>query len=188
MQQRQKNRSTLLRFFLVFYVFGSILGSCTLFDLNGRLAAAFVSSSLFNGATTSMKTGDKSDHDDGDGLKKSNTPQSESVVVVSETGAIEPSNDAGPIPLLLPAGDESNENVTSIKLGETISFAELGPIILNTDGTTRRIDNWNALTKQEQETTWRRIQKRNAERREKLLSEQEKQKEVEKSINQSNPE
>ena len=73
-------------------------------------------------------------------------------------------------------------------MGETISFPELGPIILNTDGTTRRIVNWDTLTKQEQEMSWRMIQKRNAERREKLLSEQEKQKEVEKSINQSNPE
>ena len=166
----------------------SIMGSCTLFDLNGRLAAAFVSSSSFNGATTSMKAGDKSDHDDGDGLTKSLTPQSESVVVVSETEANEPSNDAGPIPLLLPAVDDSNKNGKSIKLGETISFPELGPIILNTDGTTRRIVNWDTLTKQEQEMSWRMIQKRNAERREKLLSEQDKQKEVEKPINQSNPE
>jgi predicted Fe-S protein YdhL (DUF1289 family) len=44
----------------------------------------------------------------------------------------------------------------------------LGPIIINTDGTTRRIDNWDTLSEREKETTWRRIKKRNAERREML--------------------
>lgn len=44
----------------------------------------------------------------------------------------------------------------------------LGPIIINTDGTTRRIDDWDTLSEREKETTWRRIKKRNAERREML--------------------
>jgi hypothetical protein len=105
--------------------------------------------------------------------------------IVTESGTIEPTNDSTPVPLLLPPSEGSGENITSIKLGETISFAELGPIILNKDGTTRRIDNWKEMTKEEQESTWRIIRKRNAERREQLLLEQEKQKEEEKSSNNS---
>jgi hypothetical protein len=39
-------------------------------------------------------------------------------------------------------------------------------------GTTRRIDNWDTLTKQEQEVSWRRISKRNEARRKVLLEKQ----------------
>lgn len=60
-----------------------------------------------------------------------------------------------------------------IKLGETIRFEEFGPIIINTDGTTRSIENWDQLTEREQEVTWRRISKRNEERRKILLEKQE---------------
>jgi hypothetical protein len=63
-------------------------------------------------------------------------------------------------------------NLRSIKLGETISFEEMGPVIINADGTTRRIDNWDQLTEQEKETAWRRISKRNEQRRQKLLEQQ----------------
>jgi predicted Fe-S protein YdhL (DUF1289 family) len=48
----------------------------------------------------------------------------------------------------------------------------MGPVIINTDGTTRRISNWNELSEQEREVSWRRIAKRNEERREKLLEAQ----------------
>lgn len=50
------------------------------------------------------------------------------------------------------------------RLGETLSLDELGPIIINADGTTRRIHNWNQLSKWEQERTLVRIAKRNQER------------------------
>ena len=164
------------------FVFGPFFGLNTMSDMSGRtgnisVATAFVSSSSVNGDTASMKGKGPSDTDELDHA------------AISETGTIKQSIEAAtPVPLLLPPGDESDENITSIKLGETISFAELGPIILNTDGTTRRIDNWKTLTKQEQETTWRRIQKRNAERRQQLLLEQEQQKEAENLINDSNTE
>mmetsp|Transcript_20219 Transcript_20219/g.44990 ORF Transcript_20219/g.44990 Transcript_20219/m.44990 type:complete len:269 (+) Transcript_20219:456-1262(+) len=65
----------------------------------------------------------------------------------------------------LPAGDPNDKTVPVLKLGESISFEELGPVIINTDGTTRRIDNWNQMTQQEREVTWKRISKRNAQRR-----------------------
>ena len=68
----------------------------------------------------------------------------------------------------LPAGDPNDTSVPVLKLGETMQFAELGPVIINADGTTRQIANWDKMTKKEQEVTWRRISKRNAERRAKL--------------------
>lgn len=79
--------------------------------------------------------------------------------------------DAKDIPQLPPPDPDSN--LPSIRLGETIRLEEMGPIILNTDGTTRRIENWDQLTKKEQEVTWRRISKRNEERRQVLMKEQE---------------
>ena len=75
---------------------------------------------------------------------------------------------------LLPEPDP-DANLPSIKLGETISFEEMGPVILNTDGTTRRIDNWDQLTEKEKEVTWRRIRKRNEQRRQQLLLQQQQQ-------------
>ena len=57
-------------------------------------------------------------------------------------------------------------------MGETLRFEEMGPIIINVDGSTRRIDNWDQMTDQEREVAWRRISKRNAERRKKLLEQQ----------------
>lgn len=49
----------------------------------------------------------------------------------------------------------------------------LGPIILNTDGTTRRIANWDSLSEHEQQVSWKRISKRNEVRRTALLVAQE---------------
>lgn len=73
-------------------------------------------------------------------------------------------------PLLqLPSSTPDENNIPKLAFGETMKLDHLGPIIINTDGTTRRIDNWDALTDREREVTWRRIQKRNAERREILL-------------------
>jgi hypothetical protein len=71
----------------------------------------------------------------------------------------------------LPEADP-NSKLRSIKLGETISFEEMGPVIINTDGTTRRIDNWDELTEHEKEVSWRRISKRNEQRRKVLLEKQ----------------
>ena len=52
--------------------------------------------------------------------------------------------EGGNIPQLPPPDPDSN--LPSIRLGESIRFEEWGPIILNTDGTTRRIANWDTLT------------------------------------------
>ena len=80
-------------------------------------------------------------------------------VVADETG----------VPLLPPPDPNSGDSVPKIKLGETISFEEMGPVIINADGTTRRIDNWDQMTEGERQVAWRRISKRNEERRRKLL-------------------
>lgn len=109
----------------------------------------------------------------------------------------EPSQGDGEPPLQLPeaSGDES---IPSIKLGgkrtistcrmplqsltqcvhgmlESIRFEEMGPVIINADGTTRRIDNWDQMSENEQKVAWRRISKRNEERRKALLEKQQQQ-------------
>ena len=81
-------------------------------------------------------------------------------------------NNENPDVPLLGEGDPNDTSIPRIKLGETIRFEEMGPIILNTDGTTRRIANWDTLTEGEKKVTWRRISKRNEERRKRLLEQQ----------------
>ena len=71
--------------------------------------------------------------------------------------------------LLLPAGKSDTDNnsttTTQIQLdGDAVPLRELGPIIINRDGTTRRITNWHDLTPVEQESSWRVIAARNKRR------------------------
>ena len=79
-------------------------------------------------------------------------------------------NDQAPLQLPPVNPNNTNEDIKTLKFGEAMKLDEMGPIIINTDGTTRRIDNWDILTEREREVTWRRIKKRNAERR-KILEE-----------------
>ncbi len=72
----------------------------------------------------------------------------------------------------LPEADPNDTSLPTLKFGDTMRFEELGPIIINTDGTTRRIDNWDTLTDHEKEVTWRRIRKRNEQRKKALLEKQ----------------
>lgn len=74
-----------------------------------------------------------------------------------------------------PDSQGETENLRELKLGEKLSLDDLGPIIINSDGTTRRINNWDKLTKAEQEKTLRVISKRNKKRLEILKKQQEKQ-------------
>eukprot|EP00981_Chlorochromonas_danica_P008341 scaffold2135_cov154-Ochromonas_danica.AAC.2 len=67
------------------------------------------------------------------------------------------------IPLLPPVSDNS-EGYRKLSLGDTLKLDDLGPIIINPDGTTRRIANWANLTKFEQDNTWRLISARNKRR------------------------
>jgi hypothetical protein len=70
----------------------------------------------------------------------------------------------GEVPLLPEPKAAADAGTPTLKLGETMKFAELGPIIVNSDGTTRRITNWSTMTDAEQAVTLRRIGKRNQER------------------------
>jgi predicted Fe-S protein YdhL (DUF1289 family) len=45
-------------------------------------------------------------------------------------------------------------------------------LLFHESGTTRRIGNWDQLSESEKEVTWRRISKRNEERRDILLQQQ----------------
>jgi hypothetical protein len=79
---------------------------------------------------------------------------------------------------LLPPPQEGDESV-SHKLevdGPAVSMPELGPVIVNADGTLRRIENWTQMTKQEQASTIKMISRRNKKRLEALkeLEEEEK--------------
>ena len=73
---------------------------------------------------------------------------------------------------LLGASTSDDPSIPRIQLGETISFDHMGPVIINSDGTTRTIDNWKELSPQEQQTAWRRIAKRNEQRRAALLQQE----------------
>lgn len=108
-------------------------------------------------------------------LASSSTPSAESNRLTSGVDSAEEAKTGDAIPLLPPPDPDSN--LPSIKLGETISFEEMGPVIINSDGTTRRIDNWETLSEKEREVAWRRISKRNEERRKLLLEQQQQQSE-----------
>ena len=107
-------------------------------------------------------------------------------------------NDAQDESEVLKLPEATNDpSIPSIQLGETITFQvgasvdfklpsnsltfekEMGPVIINVDGTTRRIDNWDQMTKHEQEVAWKRISKRNEQRRKALLAAQEQQQNAE---------
>ena len=51
-----------------------------------------------------------------------------------------------------------------LKLGESHTLDHLGPLIVNKDGTMRRISNWSKMTDRERKMTMRRITKRNRDR------------------------
>lgn len=57
--------------------------------------------------------------------------------------------------------------------GSAVSMDHLGPIIVNTDGTTRRIANWNEMTESEKANAIRLISARNKRRIADLLKQQE---------------
>ena len=72
-----------------------------------------------------------------------------------------------PAPADLTHQEQVNSGISetrTLTFGEKISMDELGPIIINPDGTMRRIANWNELTKGEQESTFRQISARNKKR------------------------
>ena len=67
--------------------------------------------------------------------------------------------------LALPAPEDVNSLITlDVSTGQAVVLDHLGPVVVNTDGTLARITNWSAMTEGEQQTTRRRIAKRNIDR------------------------
>lgn len=56
--------------------------------------------------------------------------------------------------------------------GDAVPLTEMGPIVINADGSLARINNWAEMSDREREVTKKRITKRNAERLALLRSEQ----------------
>jgi len=82
--------------------------------------------------------------------------------------------------LALPEKGEFNEENKKRVIevgGEKVVLDELGPVVVNEDGSLSRITNWHEMTDIEQKNTLRIIGKRNQKRRAKLL---EKEKETKK--------
>ena len=71
-----------------------------------------------------------------------------------------------PAPQTSPDESGTESSIThSLEVGgASVSMDELGPIIVNLDGTLRRIENWATLSKQEQASTMRIISRRNKKR------------------------
>ena len=59
--------------------------------------------------------------------------------------------------------------------GEKVALDHLGPLIVNSDGSLRRIANWQSLSEGEREVALRRVAKRNRERLAKLEEEEQQQ-------------
>ena len=61
------------------------------------------------------------------------------------------------------------------RAGEKVALDHLGPLIVNPDGSLRRIANWQSLSEGERTVALRRVAKRNAERLAKLEEQQQQQ-------------
>jgi len=90
---------------------------------------------------------------------------------------MEQSNSTSEEVLALPAPQPKGEASTAEEKvltvgGEAIRFDNLGPMVLNTDGSLSRITNWHELSEVEQQNTLRVIAKRNKQRREALTQQQ----------------
>lgn len=98
--------------------------------------------------------------------------RAENIVKTQEAGNLASSDNEGEAVLSLPDAGTStvleDGPVPKLAVGGKLVFDTLGPIIINSDGTTRRITNWDKLTEREREWTLRKIRQRNNERRDKL--------------------
>jgi predicted Fe-S protein YdhL (DUF1289 family) len=63
---------------------------------------------------------------------------------------------------------EASDSIEKSGENNVIRFDELGPIIVNTDGTLQRIPNWNEMSENERAKALRLIAARNKKRLEKL--------------------
>jgi hypothetical protein len=68
-------------------------------------------------------------------------------------------------PIQIPAIEYAPQVYTGVEQrSQTVSMDQLGPIVVNTDGTMQRITNWDKMTEAEQANVMRVLSKRNAQR------------------------
>ncbi|KAH6891185.1 hypothetical protein B0T10DRAFT_560445 [Thelonectria olida] len=75
------------------------------------------------------------------------------------------------LPLPAPPHGEQEEvnsgrgnDVTTLRVGESLRLDALGPLVVNTDGSVARVGNWAGMTAVEREATLRLLGKRNQQR------------------------
>ncbi|CAO3678884.1 unnamed protein product [Umbelopsis vinacea] len=73
-------------------------------------------------------------------------------------------------PLALPAAGDS-ESVPTTEVNSSFKLSELGPVVINENGTMSRIDNWHEMSDIEKANVNRILLKRNKARLEKLRKE-----------------
>ncbi|KZT39765.1 hypothetical protein SISSUDRAFT_984355 [Sistotremastrum suecicum HHB10207 ss-3] len=78
----------------------------------------------------------------------------------SQVNEQNPEHDAQHIPLALPA-PVSEDNVSQLNVGSTLKLDELGPMVVNSDGTLSRIANWKEMSEIEKDRTLRVLVARN---------------------------
>ncbi|CAM0135445.1 unnamed protein product [Umbelopsis sp. WA50703] len=75
-------------------------------------------------------------------------------------------------PLALPASTGS-DNVSQVDVNTSFKLDELGPVVVNENGTISRIDNWREMSDIEKANVNRILLKRNKQRLERLKKERE---------------
>eukprot|EP01137_Pigoraptor_chileana_P032232 Opistho-2@21289 len=99
-----------------------------------------------------------------------NAVDSSASAKADQTQSEKPSMDSTEECLGLPASSEDN-NVNAnveIKVGETKVLDHMGPLVVDVDGSLKRIANWDSMTEAEREVAHRRLTARNKARLEKL--------------------
>ena len=71
---------------------------------------------------------------------------------------------SGGVPLALEAPVEGTAGVRKLRFGEKVALDELGPVLVNSDCTLRRISNWDSKLPHEKQATQARVAQRNAVR------------------------
>ena len=106
---------------------------------------------------------------DADSLKLLDNKESNELDTKSNSSNNEGNRELPALPALANHAENEGDNVNVLTLdGDALTFERLGPMIINTDGTVRRIANWDILSPQEKESSWRLISARNRKRVEEL--------------------
>jgi hypothetical protein len=71
-------------------------------------------------------------------------------------------------PIELPALEYTPQPIPYIQQSQTIQMDQLGPVVVNSDGTLGRITNWHQMNLEEQANVTRVLSRRNQQRLERL--------------------